>query len=630
MDANIRLIDGGYVNSYLVTIDGKNMLIDYGRHALMRDALGETAIDRMLLTHAHRENSADLYLCDAPAVAFHDEYKLLSDIRGYWQRYGRIYDEYGLPYVRPPIHQPPNVLDGETIDIEPFVAVNTPGHSPAHTAYILDAGGVRYAFTGGLIYPGGKLPNLYDCEWDHGEMTGLYETVKSLRRLAELKPDVLLPDRGGAIIGGTRALLEFADRIEAFAYFLLRDYKHDWSGKAPGENPVDCGIPTKPTCVEGIDQISSHLLRVKANTSNMYIILCDDGTAFFVDCWANGYTGKTHLPSFAEAMEKIAAQFGIVKFRCALLSHYHGDHFLNYEEARKLFGTELWVYENFVDVTENPFRYKHIAMLPWYERGEEMTFFQTRKPRTRVNRVLHDGETVRIVNYEIKIVHLPGQTDMGNGISMTIDGTRVVFTGDNIYYSPNPAVSGHDAFAVGNRALPEKEGYLKCARVLKELNPDRLLCGHSFIIERPMPQILRLEQFGLKLVEKLREFSPEPEYEWYADPYWVMPMGGIIAEDESSCIIQAKLRNNSEKATRFRGNVCLPEGFWCEGSVFDVTLQGNGRVTLSFVARAEETVAPGIYPVTVDIERNGVDFGQIFDHVICREGKGYHSEYSLA
>ena len=632
MQAKIKLIDGGFCNSYLINIDGKYTLIDYGRHCKMQEALKDISVDRVLLTHAHRENSTDLYLYDKEVIAFGEEYGLLSDVAGYWQKYSRVYDDLGMPYVRPPIRQPSKVCKGEDCNIAPFIALNTPGHSPAHTVYLLDVDGVRYAFTGGLIYPGGKLPNLYDNEWDYGYMLGLKETVKSLRLLAEHKPDVLLPDRGGAIIDGTRELLEFADRLEEFSRFLLRDYQiFSEDGSKILDLPVDSGFPTKPTNVEGVDEISPHLLRVYANYSNLYIIICEDNTAFLVDCWANGYTGTNRLPKFTKMMETIAEQYNIKQYRCVLLSHYHGDHFLNYEEARKHFGAEFWVYENMVDVTEYPFRYKYLATLPWYNRGEgtDMTFFETKMPRTTVDRVLFDQETFKIVNQEITVFHLPGQTDMGCGFYMEIDGLRLAFTGDNIYYSPYEHISGHDCFTVGNRALPEKEGYLKCARVLKELAPDRLMCGHSHIIDKPMPQILRLEQFALKLINKLREFSPEPEYEWYADPFWVMPMGGIIAEDEQSCVIQVKLRNNSETATRFQGRVCLPEGFWCGENGFDVILQGNGRLTLAFTVRAERSLKPGIYPVTVDIQRNGVDFGELFDHVICIEGNGYKSSYDL-
>ena len=616
MQPEMKLIDGGFCNSYLVSADGKHTLIDYGRYGKMQEALKDIKIDKVLVTHAHRENSADLYLCDSEIIAFGEEYGILSDISAYWQKYGRIYDSLGTPYIRPPIRPPSDISKGEDCDIAPIIAVNTPGHSPAHTAYILDAGGVRHAFTGGLIYQGGKLPNLYDCEWDYGYMRGLNETVKSLRLLAEYKPDILLPDRGGVIIDGTRELLEFAERVEDFANFMLRDYMDSDNSFVLS---IDSGFPTKPLNIDGVDEISPHLIRVHKNHSNLYIIICDDNTAFLVDCLANGYNGSNNLPAFTELMKTLAEQYNINSYRCVLLSHYHGDHLLSYGELREKFGAELWVYENMADVIEHPFRYKFPATLPWYSRDENMSFFETKMPRLTIDRVLFDQEIFNIANHEIKAFHLPGQTDMGCGFYMELDGLRLAFTGDNIYYSPHENVSGHDCFVVGNRALPEKEGYLKCARVLKDLAPDRLMCGHSHIIDKPMPQILRLEQFALKLIDKLREFSPEPEYEWYADPFWVMPMGGIIAEGEHSCIIQVKLRNNSDESARFQGSVCLPEGFWCGENNFDLILQGNGRLTLAFTVRAEPSLKPGVYPVTVDIRRGGVDLGELFEHVICVE-----------
>jgi glyoxylase-like metal-dependent hydrolase (beta-lactamase superfamily II) len=80
MDAEIKTIDGGFCNSYLIGINGENILVDYGRHDKMQKALNGADISRVLLTHAHRENCADLWLFDREIVAFGDEYGILSDI----------------------------------------------------------------------------------------------------------------------------------------------------------------------------------------------------------------------------------------------------------------------------------------------------------------------------------------------------------------------------------------------------------------------------------------------------------------------------------------------------------------------------------------------------------------------
>ena len=642
MCASIRLIDGGFCNSYLVSLDSGNVLIDYGRHEKMSAALGGIDIRHVLLTHSHRENCADLRFFDGMVVAYGAEYDLLSDLPGYWNRWGEIYDELGTPYVRPPIRGPLGELfKGEDTDAAPFIPVNTPGHSPSHTVYLLDCGGARHAFSGGLIYSGGKLPNLYDCEWDYGYMLGLMETAKSARLLAKYKPDILHPDRGPSIENATEELVAFADRLDVFAEFLLRDRRH-------GDTPLDSGFLTKPTRVEGVDEISPHLLRVWRNYSNMYIILCGGGTAFLVDCWDN--ENMLEKPDFDGLMATLTEDYSIECFACVLLTHYHGDHYLSYEAMHEKWGTELWAYKNMVDVIEHPHRYKYPAMLPWYKNLTEVPAARGADSRvTRVDRVLFEGEEFQIYDIRLCVFRLPGQTNMGCGYSAVIDGIDVVFSGDNLFYTAEPGRSGRDCFVVGNAALPEEEGYLKCSRILAGMAPRRLMCGHSNIIDDPMPQIRALETNSLALIDYLRAFSPEDEYEWYADPYWVTPMGDIVPAGEKSVVVRLRIKNHSRKENRFTGKICLADGFWCENPAFDLILPPRGEITLAFLARiVRGDIAPGKYPVTADIRRGSAtsgarrggggggandcgcsdtndcgcaaDFGELFDHVIVVNG----------
>jgi len=603
MHTEIRAIDGGYVNSYLISHGGVNTLVDYGRHEKMQAALDGAAVGRVLLTHCHRENCADLYLYDCAAAAFGEEYKILRDLPAYWNNWGHVYEELGTPYVRPPIRGPKGgVSDGETMDIGPFVQIATPGHSPSHTAYLLDCGGQRCAFTGGLIYARGKLPNLYDCEQDYGYMEGLFQTAKSARAMAAYKPDVLYPDRGPVIYDGTKALLEFADAVDGLANFLLRDY--DFYG---GINR-DPGIQGKQTGVGGIDEISPNLLRVWQNYSNMYIVLAGGGDAFLVDCWGNGFTGL----DINGALEIIAKDYNIKRIICTLLTHYHGDHYLSYKEIKERWEIGLWAYENMVDALENPQRYKYPALLRSYKE-----FAVSRDSAVRVDRALSEGEEFNIGDVALKVFRLPGQTNMGCCYSAVIDGLAVAFTGDNFYYTPAPGKSGRDCFVVGNMALPEEEGYLKCSRILKGLAPERVLCGHSFIIDDPMPQILALEANSLELIDRLRAFSPENEYEWFADPFWATPYGDVVQKGKTSAIIRVRLKNHSKNDARFSGRLRLPEGFWCEPEEFDITLPPGGMIYLAFIAHiGNAPVLPGKYPITVDICRDGIEFGELFDHVL--------------
>ena len=626
METIIRKINGSYCNCYQVTTNMGTTLIDYGRHDLVQQAIDKIQISRVLLTHCHRENSCDLALFPCEVVAYGVEYEILSDIPYYWNKlWGLKYANLGTPYVRPPIQMPAgNVINGNEIDISPFIPVPTPGHSPGHTSYLLDAGGIRYAFTGGLMYKGGKIPNLFDCEWDYGYMQGLFTTVNSMRLLAQYKPDVLLPDRGEPINNGTYGLMETADNIERLANFLLRDYD------SLCNPPQDSGLLKKDTVVSGVDELSPHLLRVKAGYSNMYIVLGENNHAFLVDCGATAISSGRGEPGLIDNIKALMTQYKIASLRCVLLTHYHGDHYISFDSLHRVFGTELWVYENMVAVVEHPLRYRYPALLPWYDQPvsrllaslndstlDTVRSSNTKMFRTMVNRIISDGEILDLCGYQIKVFHLPGQTNLSCGFSTNIDGKHVVFSGDNFYYTPEDGKSGHDCFVVSNCALPETEGYLKCAQVLLLEKPDLVLCGHAFVIENPMPQIQALESFAFKLVQQLQQHLPEPQYEWYADPYWASPVGSLHSVNRGDWLqVHVNLRNHSKFFTRFTGKICLTKEMFCYDPYFDIVLPGKGETRIAFDIRILNESHVGNYPIAVDIKRNDYDAGQLFDNII--------------
>src|SRR4029077_548007 len=78
--------------------------------------------------------------------------------------------------------------------------VATLGHARAHVALAARKGtGPLTVFCGGALAAPGKLWAPYTTDWDHWTDAGLVPAAKSLRKLAELKPDLLLPAYGPVI-----------------------------------------------------------------------------------------------------------------------------------------------------------------------------------------------------------------------------------------------------------------------------------------------------------------------------------------------------------------------------------------------------------------------------------------------
>ena len=87
--------------------------------------------------------------------------------------------------------------DGQTITWRGWDVrvVATPGHSRDHVAFAARKGpdGPLLVFCGDAFASAGKLWSPYTTDWDHWTDAGLKPAHESLRKLARLRPAVLLP-----------------------------------------------------------------------------------------------------------------------------------------------------------------------------------------------------------------------------------------------------------------------------------------------------------------------------------------------------------------------------------------------------------------------------------------------------
>jgi glyoxylase-like metal-dependent hydrolase (beta-lactamase superfamily II) len=90
-------------------------------------------------------------------------------------------------------------------------AIATPGHCAGHTSFLVTGGERTYLFAGDAVFAGGRvlLQAIPDCD--------LAASLASIRRLADLSFDALLPGHGSiALTGGgahTAAAMAAIDRL---------------------------------------------------------------------------------------------------------------------------------------------------------------------------------------------------------------------------------------------------------------------------------------------------------------------------------------------------------------------------------------------------------------------------------
>ncbi len=162
-----------------------------------------TQLDDLLLTHSHWDHTQ-------AARAWQAEHELRTHLNACGAEYLARGD---LRLVGTPLHGPefpfdPFAVDHAVADGERFelagMAVQAhwlPGHTPDSTAYVFERDGARVGVTGDVAFgpKGGGLRALgFLCAlW----LSNLDDYVASLRRLAALRLDLLLPGHGAPVQG---------------------------------------------------------------------------------------------------------------------------------------------------------------------------------------------------------------------------------------------------------------------------------------------------------------------------------------------------------------------------------------------------------------------------------------------
>jgi metallo-beta-lactamase class B len=173
---------------------------------------------------------------------------------------------------------------------------------------------------------------------------------------------------------------------------------------------------------------------------------------------------EANVPMIRDSIEKLGFTFSDVKI--LLISHAHWDHDAGSAMVKRLTGAQYMVMDADVSVVESggkdDFNY-----------GKDPS---TQYPAVKVDRVLHDGDTVALGGATL-VAHLtPGHTKGCTTWTMTVEesGKRydVVIVG-----SPN-VNPGYKL--VGNSAYPQiADDYERGFRVLKSLRCDIFLGAHG-------------------------------------------------------------------------------------------------------------------------------------------------------
>ncbi len=598
-------------NVYVFRDGDAALLIDLGDGSVL-DHLPEIGVQRVewvLFTHHHREQcqgyprlkgrGAKLAAPEAERALFERP----ASFRKMKARLGDAFTVHGASYVRPPAQPVPLDRGFARMDTfewhgREFQCLETKGNSPGGISYLVKLNGRWVAFSGDVMLDGARMHNWFDTEWDYSFAAGIYPLHESAALLESFDPFLLLPAHGPVIRQPKRQLREYQDKLRRLERMVVRGYEVNRFASS------DQDRVSRPTAVPGLWQITPHLFKFKGPNlyPNFGLILADNGRALVVDC------GLLDAKFLDRALEGMQAQFGLKRIDACVITHMHGDHFLEVPHLQEKWGAHVWALDRMVPTMEHPERFDYAAAIQAYGHGFDSL---------HVDRAIKPGETFTWEGYQFNVDWMPGQTEFALCLHGTIDGKKVAFTGDNLFGNPrDPAQNGHEAIVARNSGILE-EGYIYGAEFLRRLNPDLIVAGHSFVMDQPAGMIERFRKWAYDMRATFQTLSTDEDYRYWFDPYWVRaePYRMAVKRGQSE-EVQVTVRNFRDRPQNHRIEVHTPPGLIAEPTVLEGTVKGSAREAVPVRLKAAGDAPPGVSIVAFDISLDGQRYGEWFDVMV--------------
>jgi glyoxylase-like metal-dependent hydrolase (beta-lactamase superfamily II) len=586
-------------NVYVVRDGSSAVLIDFGSGKILDHLqdLGISKIDWVLHTHHHRDQCQGDQKAVArgiPIAVPAHERQLFADAENFW-RNRRVYHLY---YVRNDFNTVTrNIPVARTLaDYSTFRWKNTeffvlpaPGHTLGSIALLANVDGKKVAFSGDLMYAPGKIHTLYDTQVNYGGSEGIDLGIYSLARLAQQKPELLCPSHGEPMPEAGKSIAE--------TMRILVDYYRFQEGE-----PSEFNRPFA---------VSPHLVAHHQTTSSFYAIISDSGKAMFIDY---GSASGTHFFNFMEAtavddrirfvehsVDELKRHHGVKSVDVVMPSHMHDDHMNGFPHLSRRYGTQVWCYENMVDIFERPRGHNLGCIL-----GEPV----------KVSRAFRHGEKFKWEEFEFEVTHSPGHTEYQMALYSTIDGNRVAFTGDAFFPKQKDGALRHNLIF---RNHVENDSHLKSVRNLIDHEPALICPGHGkpFAVDKKVmdatyEKFKRQQQFFFDLL-------PEGETDFGLDPSWVSiyPYQILLGRGERQTL-ELRVRNYRPTPMKVEIALVAPAEWRIEPDIVKLEVPAGGNATgpVGVTVPAGWEPSEPRFAIAADVVSDGKYLGQITEAVV--------------
>lgn len=441
--------------------DRDAVAIDFGSGLALQHLaqLGIRRVTDVLMTHHHRDQGQGLPLAVEHGARIHVppvERELFDRVEEMWiarqldNDYNLRQDRFSLLSSVPVHATVPEyrelMLAGVRLRVLP-----TPGHTIGSVTYLLERDDELLGFSGDLVYAPGKVWSLAATQWSYTQNEGPAMTVLSARMLAREGVTRLAPSHGevmneaqGALESLAATMQEYVDSRRSYPWDLLARLDEPFLALTP------------------------HLLLNRTAMSCSYVLLSETGEALVIDYGYDMTTGlvpgqeRAARRPWLASLPALRRDHGVTRISVALPTHYHDDHIAGMPLLRDVEGTEIWIPENIAPTMADPW----LEDLPcqWYD-------------PILADRVLPLDEPIRWNEYTLTAHAQPGHTLYAVAYSLEVDGTRVVFTGDQ-----QEGLGGRDGrrdiMNYQYRNLFRLGDYAQSAALYRRIAPGLMASGH--------------------------------------------------------------------------------------------------------------------------------------------------------
>jgi glyoxylase-like metal-dependent hydrolase (beta-lactamase superfamily II) len=553
------------------------------------------AVPYVLFTEARRDvvwAGSPLVGRGAAAIVPERERSLFEDPGAFWAAYEtqrfHDYSQVNTKVLREPMHVSRAVHGGEVLDLDGVrvEVIDTPGYTRGAVSYLIEAGGKRIACTGDLIYGDGQLFDLSSLQdavpeakarGYHGYAARAGELIESLRKIAALKPDMLVPPRGPLIENPQLAINHLIARLQVlmashFATDALRWYWGDENLRIRSRAALD-GRPVNSMAMAEQRPLPDWAMAI----GNSRLLLSQTGASFLIDA---GYKGTRPMLDELMANGRLKSVDGI------WITHYHDDHTDFAQELADHFHCPVYFTPQLTDILEHP---SHSRM-PCLTTAS----ITSGKPQP-------DGTRMRWHEYQFTFFYFPGQTLFHDGLKVERDGGGALFfTGDS--FTP----SGIDDYCLQNRDLVrDGEGYLYCLFVLKRL-PENFWLVNQHVEPTFRFSAIQYARMQMELLYRqalLKELSPWPDPNYLIDESWaaVDPYGSH-ARDGENVTLRVRILNHAPQREVYHVTWNVPAGWKMVEANREVAIPAYQEDSARAVFKAQ---GDGLYVVTANIEFAG-------------------------